>query len=274
MASQQASGPQDGDDTVAAIDLSFVGIRGRAYTANSIHSARIDYSNLTYDCPPPCRPYTTYEDFYNFSSFNVLEGDYGSTDDFVGPGPFVEARQQIPHIPPTHSFASAIAGFPCGDDRDDLIAEYKTWHVALSPQCSDFDNTAYTSYFSNLELSKNEDPPYGWALLTVELLNDIDKWRFNYDQPMTVNSAYRNPYHNFNLPQGRQGAANSRHMFGDAIDIANPTRDMAGRNALLDALPPKVTLPIEIIWSQSLDLVAWAAYMLTGDTIPKRMLIH
>ncbi len=40
IASQVASAPQDGDDTVAAIDLSFPGTLGRTYTANSTHSAK------------------------------------------------------------------------------------------------------------------------------------------------------------------------------------------------------------------------------------------
>ncbi len=111
--------------------------------------------------------------------------------------------------------------------------------MALSPLCSDFDNTVYTQYFSNLELSKNEDPAYGWTLLTASMLTYLDNWRVKYGQPMTINSAYRNPYHNFHLSQGRQGAYNSRHMFGDAVDIANPTRDLGGRDALIRALAPK-----------------------------------
>ncbi len=88
------------------------------------------------------------------------------------------------------------------------------------------------------KLTANESPAYGWSLLTAEMLADIDTWRYNYG-PMTANSVFRNPSHNALIG----GATNSRHMHGDAIDIANPTVDQNGRNALIASLPTGSSYP-------------------------------
>jgi len=70
------------------------------------------------------------------------------------------------------------------------------------------------------------------------MLSDIDLWRYNYGA-MTANSAYRNPAHNAAI----NGTHNSRHMHGDAIDVANPTRNQTGRAALIAALPGGSSYP-------------------------------
>ena len=114
----------------------------------------------------------------------------------------------------------------CGDDtKNRLMQEYAgpTYpiHNYFVPQCSDFTGSRHANYFSFSELTVHSD--YSIALLRDPLIADsssgygMDKWRELYGSARTVNSAYRNPHHNAAV----SGAANSRHMYGDAADLNN-----------------------------------------------------
>jgi hypothetical protein len=218
-------------------EISATGISGQTYTQYTEHFAVIQYIS---DCDDPCSM-PTYEDYYNYSAFSADgqdDVDYGPGMGLSGPGPQTGSSSSVPRLPPTHTSAVATAAPDCGDSRTTLIAEYGTYKVALTPQCSDLNNDASATYFTNAELTTSESPAYGWSLLTQVLLQQSDAWRTNYGA-MTADSVYRNPAHNSAI----NGASNSQHMFGDAIDISNPTSDRPGRALLISALPTGTSAP-------------------------------
>lgn len=128
----------------------------------------------------------------------------------------------------------------CGDSRDQIIAEYAALGGYLSPTCSSFTQTASAAHFTFAELNVNN--PYSWAIIRFPLTASasasygLERWRANAGGvPRYVNSAYRPPQHNQNVG----GVPNSRHIFGDAVDLRNVPRTEAEynllRNAALDA---------------------------------------
>ena len=90
-----------------------------------------------------------------------------------------------------------------------------------------------------------------WALVRAPLIADsvsgygIDRWRDWYGASRIINSSYRNPVRNVGLTPS--GAANSRHMFGDAADLRNETytenewtaMHTAAANANADYIEPR-----------------------------------
>ena len=140
----------------------------------------------------------------------------------------------------TGSTCGAAAG--CGDERDQLIRDYVFYKVQrlagsgktllpFVPSCSDFTNKAHSQYFTFVELnvpSPQVGPVFSWALLEVPLLTGIDAWRVSFENPMHVNSGYREPFQNALAG----GASQSQHMYGTAVDIQNPTRDSFGWSLL------------------------------------------
>jgi hypothetical protein len=113
----------------------------------------------------------------------------------------------------------------CGDERDTIIAEYPQYGVNFTPTCADFTQTAHSAHFSFAELNTGD---YSWAIIRDSLLTGLENTRTSYNnQPMIVNSAYRNPARNNSVG----GASQSRHMFGDAADIAAGNCDTWNRLA-------------------------------------------
>ncbi len=108
----------------------------------------------------------------------------------------------------------------CGDQRDTITQEYVTYGVELYPTCADFTQTAHSYYFTFAQLNTGD---YAWALVKKPMTAasssgyGLDDWRVQYGASRIINSAYRNPAHNANL--NPPGAAQSRHMYGDAADL-------------------------------------------------------
>jgi hypothetical protein len=125
-----------------------------------------------------------------------------------------------------------VPGAACADERDTITTEYATFSVNLTPKCTDYTQSARSEYFSHAELTTKN--PHAWALirgpLTVAKTSGygLDKWRQAYGSARTMNSAYRCPHHNAEIG----GAAQSRHMYGDAADLANATQSQAEYNAM------------------------------------------
>ena len=93
---------------------------------------------------------------------------------------------------------SCPKAFPqdCGDERTQIIQEYQTYGVDLTPSCSDFTQNRHSKYFAFPELNTGD---YSWALIRDPLVIDesnsygLDRWRTEFGAPRVVNSAYRNP---------------------------------------------------------------------------------
>jgi len=131
---------------------------------------------------------------------------------------------------PIHLFAAS-----CGDERDAIIQEYASQGVSLTPQCSDFNQSAHSAYFSHAELTVNE--PHSWSLIRQPLTIDkssgygLDKWRDAYGSSRALNSVYRSPVKNASVG----GAKDSRHMYGDAADMRNASGSDDEYNAMKTA---------------------------------------
>jgi hypothetical protein len=104
----------------------------------------------------------------------------------------------------------------CGDGRTALIQEYRDHAVRVIPVCADFSRDAQSVHFSFALLNTGD---HDWAILRPALLAGLEAiYTQNGNRPIRINSAYRNPARNAKLPGS---ARNSRHLYGDAVDIAS-----------------------------------------------------
>ncbi len=105
---------------------------------------------------------------------------------------------------------------PCGDPRDQIIAEYPAYHVDFTPSCPEFTQGAHSEHFTFAELNSGD---YTWAIVRLTLLTGIESTRINNGSaPLKLNGGYRNPAHNATVPHS---APSSRHVHGDAVDFAS-----------------------------------------------------
>lgn len=127
-------------------------------------------------------------------------------------------------------------GGGCGDDRDNLIAEYDEYGVNLQPECAWFTQSAHSQHFTfnqiNYPCISQGGPEYSWALFAQPLLipassgYGLDRWQEYYTEltgdqrPRTINSGYRDPFQN----ELCGGATQSQHQYGTAVDFRNVTR--------------------------------------------------
>jgi hypothetical protein len=148
------------------------------------------------------------------ASFNVQlsdppEGTYKCTVDW-----WVETYQL-----PQRQATKDISYMCPGDiERTKIRKEYSDYAVNLDPECADFSDSRHATHFSFNELDTGD---YSVALIRDPLIvgassDGLESWRSNYGGAMVVNSAFRNPERNENVG----GATQSRHMYGDAADIA------------------------------------------------------
>jgi hypothetical protein len=110
----------------------------------------------------------------------------------------------------------AASSQACGDGRTALIQEYRDHGVHVIPVCADFTRDAHSVHFSFALLNTGD---HDWAILRPTLLAGLESiYTQNGDRRIGINSAYRNPARNARL----QGSApNSRHLYGDAVDITS-----------------------------------------------------
>jgi hypothetical protein len=146
---------------------------------------------------------------YDWTTTNPPEGVCTCEADFYVYGTYLGTGQSQKTV----SYAS-----PNDLTRAQIKAEYAKYNVNLTPQCEDFSDARHPDHFSFNELNTGD---YTVALIRDPLIvgsstDGLEKWRSQYGSPMTVTSAYRNPARN----QAVGGAAGSRHVFGDAADIA------------------------------------------------------
>ena len=124
---------------------------------------------------------------------------------------------------------------PCGDERDQIIQEYKSYGVAQIPSCATFTQSASNAYYSYGQLSANNT--YSWSILRFPLTVSsstgygLEKWVVNIGAAYPLNSVYRSPAHNIAVG----GAANSRHVYGDAVDMRNQSGSYADWSYLIVA---------------------------------------
>ncbi len=135
-------------------------------------------------------------------------------------GDDVSAQEEATVVMAAESCAPA-----CGDERDQLIAEYRNFGVALQPTCDSFVNSLPSlSYYAlgspRATNTWSVDDDYHWAILKTVILTNIECLTNYYGSHPQLNSGYRNPARNAAIPGS---ATNSRHLYGDAADLATPT---------------------------------------------------
>lgn len=163
-------------------------------------------------------------DPYNYQYYSGTEETYPNYFTIYGNGPNYVLQSQFTYLGYTDSYSTGnCPASECGDQRDTIRREYRTYGVNLRPTCPDFTQVRGTIPFPFESLNTGD---YSWALIRYPLIeSDIAsyglwKWSNEYGGSMTVNSAYRNPSRNRRIG----GASASRHMYGDAADIKNDTR--------------------------------------------------
>jgi hypothetical protein len=113
-----------------------------------------------------------------------------------------------------------------------MVAEYRIPSLGIGwiPQCGDFrfwldnGNGENSVYFGWSDFANEHDYPF-FALISWRLEVGIDQiqeaWNNLGNGTLFTNSGYRSPIHNRDhMAPSPPGAANSRHLFGDAMDIA------------------------------------------------------
>jgi hypothetical protein len=158
----------------------------------------------------------------------------------------ISATPVIPATPPSFSFAggnqSSSGVSPlCRSDLNQFLQEYVTYKAGFMPTCQQFwSEIQYSSnrnevFFPfnvmNQDDIKADDHP-NWALLQSSMLNGIMMIELVNGGPIAITSAYRSPLVQNNLDQnniqaGKQKVASphSRHLHGDAVDIATYRND-------------------------------------------------
>ena len=126
---------------------------------------------------------------------------------------------------------ATISAPGCGDQRDTIIAQYAKYGVHLTPTCSSFAQSAQSEYYTSLMTGNS------WAIirqpLTINKSNGygLDRWVQLYGTARGLTSVYRTPLDN----AAAQGKPQSRHMYGDAADLDNPSRLLTDWQNLISA---------------------------------------
>lgn len=104
-------------------------------------------------------------------------------------------------------------GGGCGDERDVIIHEYHTYGVEWIPGCADLEA------FGDHRFSQSGDTHPPWGIINGVLYNKVAEVQEYALYELRVTGGYRCPHKNHDLPDA---AAQSRHMFGTAIDMTPP----------------------------------------------------
>ncbi len=124
--------------------------------------------------------------------------------------------QDTAYLAGTGQQANAIK---CGDERGNIIEEYRAGQVNLNPTCSDFASSGGTAHFTWSELNggfQDGNPHNPWGIVRQGLKDGLEATRSNYNRgAIRLSSGYRCPHGNANVG----GVQQSYHMHGRAGDM-------------------------------------------------------
>ena len=116
------------------------------------------------------------------------------------------------------SLTAPICAGGLSDPRTELVYEYRTVYPNGTPAwragCQDFTNVGGSANFSWAEWSGGSDHQ-AWAVAGAGMFANLESVLTNYGGALRIESAYRCPGRNAAVG----GAGNSRHMYGDAVDL-------------------------------------------------------
>jgi peptidase M15-like protein len=107
----------------------------------------------------------------------------------------------------------------CGDERDNIIQEYRNYGVNLVPSCTELTSSGGNSNWPWVRLNDawSEGSLHSpWGLIKPRLLTELDATLVYYNRgEIWLEGAYRCPHGNANAG----GVTQSRHMRGLAADL-------------------------------------------------------
>jgi hypothetical protein len=162
--------------------------------------------------------------------------------------------------PPPHP--EPVAGPEgCGDERDNIIEEYRGGQVAWTPGCGDFASGGGAPHFSWSELNggfTNGNPHTPWGIVTSGLTNGLETTRTNYARGgIRLSSGYRCPHGNANVG----GVQQSLHMHGRAGDMFSSEHSWTEAEFTLLKEAADLTGPVESLhWHTYTDRHFHAAW--------------
>jgi Peptidase M15 len=115
--------------------------------------------------------------------------------------------------------ASGTLPAACGDERDNIIEEYRAGQVAWTPSCSDFSSSGGSDHFTWSELNGGfsaGNPHNPWGIIKEALTTGLEATRARYARGgILLSSGYRCPHDNAQVG----GVQQSIHMHGRAADM-------------------------------------------------------
>jgi len=205
-------------EAINTFSCSFSASPGDTYQGRSEHGLSMQVSD-----PVEGGGSEEYYDADGYSTFadDPLSSPFGEEYD----PPYFEATTREVNTPLGATYDSAAANAPatCGDVRDDLITEYTTYKAAYAPNCGDFTTPTAWDADDNGEFAFSQLTVYQttgagqFAVLQTYFGNYLTAVFNNLGNSPTINSAYRNPKHAYEI--GHYDPT-SRHMAGDAVDLA------------------------------------------------------
>lgn len=210
-------------ETYAGESCNWSGSPGYTYTATGRHWAELIIKvpqRYCYDPPCGAPPPTEYVDEADFGYYSGLDLDDPFGDVYMDTFAPTDTTVETETVGETYDSASVGPLPVCGDIQTSIINDYSVYLAAFHPACSDFtDETIWslTSIFPYPSMTQSETASYqAYAILQQYMSTNLSgvQTAFGY---LTITSGYRDP-------QAERKQAkyypNSRHMAGDAVDLA------------------------------------------------------
>jgi hypothetical protein len=130
-------------------------------------------------------------------------------------------------IPTQFAFYAAVQTTSgCGDDRGNIIKEYRVRSTDWVPNCSDFVSSMNSTYFTTSEYNYNGYHTY--FIAKSPLTSGADATRISYGAALTTTAGYRCPDKQNDI--NPSAVVTSRHHHGDAMDWSASNSDTVWAN--------------------------------------------
>jgi hypothetical protein len=208
--------PNPSDSSVSATII-YQGAAGNTYQAFGEHEVELTAKWLGG---------ADYEWDEDDDAFGFIEWEYyGIEDPWQFPFTVLDSDEEpeVSVVDLGETFDTAQTSIPAscgtGDQRNTIIQEYVSLGTVYFPQCPEFTQTLVDPNFTFAELNTGS---YSWAILRSYFISEMDSLE-GLAPGFGVDSAYRNPAKEkaISTANGQKyWPTGSRHMYGDAVDVA------------------------------------------------------
>lgn len=201
--------------------LNYTGSAGQSYMAEGSHRAYITTKFLGGALNDPY-------DLEEWIGLGVLEPWQFPFTAYGEAGTYPEPEMTLGS---TYDYAEVTVPQHCGDQRDTIITEYGTppYSTGVSPACNVFtQSVSVPSVPGNQEsitFQEINSGTYSWAIAPQYFINNLAN--LGVHSQYNITSAYRNPAKEYAVDMSVAAGKyykNSRHLFGDAVDIATSSQ--------------------------------------------------